>query len=320
MSPDTPAAAFPADSSAPSRALRGYAWGVLVYNIAAILWGTTVRATGSGAGCGDSWPLCNGSATVARIIEFTHRASSGIALIAVIVLAVWTWHGTVKRHLARAAAIASLIFIFIEALLGALLVLLGMTAQNDSPARAAYLSLHLTNTLLMLAALALTAHFLARKRGYMRGGVEIRGAWLASAGLIAVILTGVTGALAALADTLHPATNLWRALALDFSAHSSWMVRIRWAHPVMSLIAGLFLLEIILLGTRSKANHRLAAGLTGLLLLQYALGVADLTLLTPLFMQILHLLGADLLWITLVVLVARLCVRPVGCSAAAGCS
>ncbi len=45
----------------PSPALRRFAWGVLVYFIAVILWGTLVRATGSGAGCGDHWPLCNGT-------------------------------------------------------------------------------------------------------------------------------------------------------------------------------------------------------------------------------------------------------------------
>lgn len=315
MSDPNPAVAAPSvPSSTPSRALRGYAWGVLAYNVAAILWGTTVRATGSGNGCGDSWPLCNGSPTVARVIEFTHRATSGIALVAVIVLLIWTFRGTAKRHLARIAAVASLIFILNEALLGALLVLLGMTAQNQSPSRAVYLSLHLTNTLLMLAALTLTAHFLSRKRGYMRGSVEIRKAGLTIAGLIAVILTGVTGSLAALADTLHPAASLHAAIALDFSAHSNWLIHIRWVHPVVSLVAGLFLLEIILLGTRSKVNHRLAAGLIGLLLLQYALGVADLALLTPLSMQILHLLGADLLWITLVVLAARLSIPPLGCT------
>ena len=322
MSVPTPAiAAASVSSPTSSRALRGYAWGVLGYNVAVILWGAAVRATGSGAGCGEHWPLCNGSViqqhpTVATLIEYAHRATSGIALIAVIVLVFWTFSGTVKRHLARAAAIAALIFTLDEALLGALLVLLGKTAQDQSISRAVYLALHLTNTLLMLAALTLTAHFLSRKRGYMRGSIEIRGAGLALAGLIAVILTGVTGALAALADTLHPSTNLLAALALDFSGHSSWIVRIRWAHPAVSLIAGLFVLEIILLGVRNTFNHRLAAGLAGLLLLQYALGLTDLALLAPLTMQILHLLGADLLWITLVILVARLSVRPLGCTAA----
>jgi cytochrome c oxidase assembly protein subunit 15 len=321
MSVPTPA--IPAASvspPAPSRALRRYSWGVLAYNVLVILWGAAVRATGSGAGCGEHWPLCNGSIvqqhpTVATLIEYAHRATSGIALIAVVVLIVWTYKGTAKRHLARAAAVASLIFTLDEALLGALLVLLGKTAHDQSISRAVYLSLHLTNTLLMLGALALTAHFLSRERGYMRGSIEMRSVGWDIAGLIAVILTGVTGALAALADTLHPSPNLRAALAQDFSAHSSWLVRIRWAHPVVSLIAGLFLLEIILVGTRSRANHRLAAGLTALLLLQYALGVTDLALLAPLTMQILHLLGADLLWITLVILAARLCIRPLGCPA-----
>jgi heme a synthase len=189
-----------------------------------------------------------------------------------------------------------------------------MTAQNDSPARAVYLALHLTNTLLMLAALALTAHFLSRERGFMRGSVELRGAGLPTAGIVAVIATGVTGSLAALADTLHPAISLRAAFAQDFSAHSSWLIRIRWMHPLVSLIAGLLLLEIILRATRSPAHHRLAAGLIGLLLLQFGLGLADLTLLTPLTMQILHLLGADLLWIALIILAARLCIRPIGCT------
>lgn len=304
-------AAPSASSSTPSRALRVYAWGVLWYNVAAILWGTTVRATGSGNGCGDHWPLCGGSPDLARFIEFTHRATSGIALLAVLGLLVWTFLGTAKRHMARVAAVLSLIFILNEALIGALLVLLGMTANNESPARAAYLSLHLTNTLLMLAAIALTAHFLSRRSGFLRGNVERRGMGASVAGLIAILVTGVTGSLAALADTLHPATNLRAAFLQDFSGHGDWLVRIRWVHPAAAVLAGLFVLAVMLLGLRTVAHRSVAAWLGALLLAQYALGVADLTLLTPLSMQILHLLGADLVWIVLVILAARLSLRPV---------
>ena len=318
MSLVTPAVVTPA--ATPSRALRGYAWGVLAYNVAVILDGALVRATGSGNGCGDHWPLCNGEIVqhhpkITTIIEYAHRATSGIALLAVIGLVAWTFRGTVKRHLARVAAVASLVFILNEAILGALLVLLGMTAQNESPARAAYLSLHLTNTLLMLGALALTAHFLSRERGFMRGSVEMHGMGLAATGIMAVIVTGVTGSLAALADTLHPAVNLTAAFAQDFSAHSDWLVRVRWFHPAASLIAGVFVLWLIVYGARSAANRGLAFALGGLLVLQYVLGLADLTLLTPLTLQILHLLGADLVWIALVILAARLTVRPIGCTA-----
>ena len=113
---------------------------MLAYFIAVILWGALVRATGSGAGCGDHWPLCNGtvlqhSASVDTMIEFTHRITSGLSFFSAVGLLVWTFAGTVRGHLARAAAIASVAFTLIEAILGALLVKLGLTAQSQSPLR-----------------------------------------------------------------------------------------------------------------------------------------------------------------------------------------
>lgn len=323
MSTPTSAIAMPPVSSpAPSRALRAYAWIVVAYNILVILWGTAVRATGSGNGCGDHWPLCNGTLidhhpAITTIIEYTHRATSAIALFAVIGLVVWTFRGTAKRHLARIAAVASLIFILDEALLGAGLVLFGLTADNQSLARIAYLALHLTNTLLMLGAMTLTAHLLGRSRGFMRGSVESSHVGLTITGLAAVLLTGATGSFTALADTLHPATSLRAAFLQDFSAHSNWMLRLRWIHPAAAIVAGVFVVALVALGARNAANRGLALAVTALLAAQYALGVADLTLLTPLSMQILHLLGADLLWVALIVLAARLSMRPVGCTAEA---
>lgn len=319
MSAPTFALAAPSVSSPnPSRALRAFAWAVVAYNVLVILWGTAVRATGSGNGCGDHWPLCNGSVfqshpTIATLIEYTHRATSGIALLAVVGLVLWTYRSTAKRHLARIGAVASLVFILNEALIGALLVLLGMTADNQSIARAFYLGLHLTNTLLMVGAMALTAHFLGRKRGFMRGSVEYRGMALTITGVIAILITGVTGSLAALADTLHPSTNLRAAFLQDLSAHSNWMLRLRWLHPAAAILAGVFVVALIVIGARSAEHRKLAALVAGLLGLQYALGVADLTMLTPLSMQVLHLLGADLMWIALVILAARLSLRPIGC-------
>ena len=158
----------------PSPALRRFAWGVLIYFIAVILWGGLVRATGSGAGCGDHWPLCNGtvmqhSARIDTMIEFTHRITSGLSFFLVVALLAWTLAGTARGHLARGAAVAAVAFTVIEAALGAFLVKLGLTAQSHSPLRAPYLALHLTNTLLLLAALTLTAHLLGRRAGYLRG-------------------------------------------------------------------------------------------------------------------------------------------------------
>ncbi len=161
----------------PTPALRRFAWGVLVYFIAVILWGGLVRATGSGAGCGDHWPLCNGtviqhSARSDTLIEFTHRITSGISFFSVVALLIWTYARTSRGHMARLAACASVVFTLVEAALGAFLVKLGLTAQSQSPLRAPYLALHLANTLLLLAAITLTAHFLARRSGYLRGKSE----------------------------------------------------------------------------------------------------------------------------------------------------
>lgn len=314
--------AIPSTSAAavsPSAGLRRFAWGVVAYNVAVILWGAAVRATGSGAGCGDHWPLCNGSViqhhpTVATLIEFAHRSMSGVALIAIVALLYWTFRATARRHLARAAVVAALVLTLNEALLGALLVLLGLTAKNQSPARDVYLALHLTNTLVMLGALTLTAHFLSRKIGYMRGSVELRSPGVALTGMAAVILTGVCGSLAALADTLYPSSSLRSAILEDFSPNSPWLVHIRWLHPVISLVAGAFILWIVFRGLSNAANRGLSGSVIGLLLLQYALGVADIALLAPVWLQMLHLLGADLLWIALTVLTARLCLRPIGCT------
>ena len=71
-------AASVTSASSGTRHFANFAWGVLAYNILVILWGALVRATGSGAGCGGHWPLCNGDvmpevSQVATAIEFTHR-------------------------------------------------------------------------------------------------------------------------------------------------------------------------------------------------------------------------------------------------------
>src|ERR1017187_6527836 len=311
--------ALPVDARLlPSPALRRFAWSVLAYFIAVILWGTLVRATGSGAGCGNHWPLCNGtvmqhSASVETLIEFTHRLTSGLSIFSVLGLLVWTYKGTVRGHLARAAAVASVGFTVVEAILGALLVKLGLTAQSQSPLRPAYLALHLTNTLLLLAALTLAAHLLSRRKGYLRGSITLVAPFGAVATVVVVMIVGVTGSLAALGDTLFPATSLGSALAQDFSATSGWLVRWRWTPPTVAFCASIFLIWLLVRAAqRSSAwdNRRLSALVLLLLAMVYTLGVLDVVLLAPLWLQVAHLLAADTLWAALVVLTARLTIQP----------
>jgi cytochrome c oxidase assembly protein subunit 15 len=306
----------------PSVALKRFAWGVLAYFIAVILWGGLVRATGSGAGCGDHWPLCNGtvmqhSARIDTMIEFTHRITSGLSFFGVVALLAWTFACTVRGHLARAAAVTAVVFTLIEAALGAFLVKLGLTAQSQSPLRAPYLALHLANTLLLLAALTLTAHMLSRRAGYEWRRIKLVAPAGAVAAVVAVLIVGVSGSLAALGDTLFPATSLGSALTADFSATSGWLVRWRWTHPTVAFVASIFLIWLLVRAAQRRTqgaghwdNRGLSALVLILLALQYALGVLDVVFLAPVWLQIAHLLGADLLWSALVVLAARITLEP----------
>lgn len=305
----------------PSLALRRFAWGVLAYFIATILWGAVVRATGSGAGCGDHWPLCNGtvlqqSPTLQTIIEFTHRITAGLDMVFVLGLLIWTCRTTVKGHLARWAAGASVFLTITEGFLGAMLVKLGLTAQSHSPLRAPFLALHLSNTLLLVAALTLAAHFLGRTQGTRWRDIHIAAVIPTSIGMAAVLVVAVTGSLAALGDTLYPATTLSNSLTADLSNQSNWLIRWRWTHPAIAALAAIFVIWLLVrAGRRSipgggEANRPLSLAILAFLAAQYILGVLDIWLLAPTWMQVAHLLGADALWVALVVLAARLTLVP----------
>ena len=138
--------------------LGRFAWSVLAYNVAVIGWGAYVRATGSGAGCGNHWPLCNGqmvppSPTIATLIEYSHRLTSGLALLSVVALLAWTWRACRPGHPARTGAAASLFFMLTEAAVGAGLVLFQLVADNASAARTMFMGVHLLNTFVLLASI-----------------------------------------------------------------------------------------------------------------------------------------------------------------------
>jgi cytochrome c oxidase assembly protein subunit 15 len=298
--------------------LRRFAWLVVIYNVLVIVWGAVVRSTGSGAGCGNHWPLCNGQLVplnpkVATVIEFTHRMMSGGTLILILVLVVWVFRGTVRGHLARVFAVAGLLLTLNEAILGALLVKLGLTAESTSPLRPPMLALHLSNTLLLLGALALTAHFLARRTAMLRGAASFTHRTPAVVGLLSAMVIGVTGSLAALGDTLFPAASLRAAFAQDFSSSAQWLVRLRILHPLSAVLAGAFILWLLWRAVfaagdgpqRNRDNRGLGLWLAGLLAFQFGLGVLDVLLRAPVWMQVLHLAGADAFWCVLVVLTAR---------------
>ena len=283
------------------RALTLLAWAVLASMLVVVLWGAVVRATDSGGGCGSHWPLCNGDffphhPRLATLIEFVHRASTGVCAALTILLGIWTFYATDREHKARTAWVWTSVLLVTESLLGAVLVKGGYVEHNTSMARVAMQAIHFTNTLLLLAAMTLTAWFLSRRRAVQT--VAAHG--LAVAAVVATIIVGATGSLAALADTLFPSSSLTAAMAADFAAGSPLLVRMRWMHPAAAVLGFVFVV-LLALRVRSWTSRVVMA----LLALQVLLGVGDVLLLAPTWMQVLHLLGADLYWIALVVLWAE---------------
>ena len=292
-----------------------YAWAVLAYNVGVVLWGAFVRATGSGAGCGNHWPLCNGTATphsasAATIIEFTHRVTSGLDLVLVALLVVWAFRRFPRPHPVRLGATLSALFLITEALIGAALVLLEHVAKNASVSRAYSLSTHLVNTLTLLACLTLTAWWSTERPApkvatSAFGRSHGRAVWVAGVSLASVIVLGVSGAIAALGDTLFPASSLAAGLAQDLDPAAHIFLRLRLFHPVMAAAVGAWLLfYAVSTASRRPDVAGRAWSLTALLGAQVVAGVVNLLLLAPVWMQIVHLLLADLLWIALVLLSA----------------
>jgi heme A synthase len=305
--------------------LARFAWFVLAWNVVVILWGAYVRATGSGAGCGAHWPLCNGEVVprapdTAMLIEFSHRLSSGLALVAVVALAVWVWRTVAAGHPARRAAIASLVFIVIEALLGAGLVLFRLVAQDESLARAMVMPLHLANTMVLLLCLTLTAHFLSGGAPVSISG-RTRTFGVLVALLVLMIGVGKTGAIAALGDTLYPSASLLEGLTSDLAATSNLLLRLRILHPALGVAAGAALVfgtAAIPLAAKDRRGRLAKRAIVALAIAQVVLGFVNVWLLAPVWMQLTHLLVADLLWIALVLLTASALARPSAPGATSG--
>jgi cytochrome c oxidase assembly protein subunit 15 len=289
-------------------ALARFAWSLLAYNLAVILWGAFVRASGSGAGCGSHWPLCNGEVVphapaLATVIELTHRATSGLALLGVVVLVWWTWRATSKGHPARFAAAMSLLFMLTEAAVGAGLVLFELVADNASLARGLFMAVHLVNTFILLGWLTLTAWWLSGGRQISVSGKPFAAATfaVATAGLL---LAGMSGAIAALGDTLYPARSLTEGLRADLSATSHVLIRLRLLHPIITTGVGILLIVIASRRRHSSDDHGRHApnAVVTLTLVQLTVGVLNVVWLAPVWMQLVHLFIADLLWIAFVLL------------------
>ena len=309
----------PGGPSRTTLAVRGrqsfqtWALALLGLTVLVILWGAFVRVTGSGAGCADHWPLCNGelvprSPRVETLIELTHRITSGLSGVLALVV---FWRSRKEFEPGsgvRRAAALGLVLMLVEGAIGAALMKLGLVAKNSSPLRAFVVGLHLGNTFLLLAAQMVT-WLLARGLPAPRLRGRVGWALALGAALLAMLGLGATGAITALGDTLFPAQSLSQGLRDDVAPGAHFLVRLRVWHPMLAVLTGAAVvylaqqLRAVTPGGVEAGGNDVASWalrLTVLFVLQLAVGALNLFLLAPAAIQIAHLLLADLTWLALV--------------------
>ncbi len=292
-------------------------WILVGYNVLVILWGAVVRASGSGAGCGNHWPLCNGEIIpvprqIEQAIEFAHRITSTLDGFLVILLVIFAYRIFGKHSVVFRWSLVGLAFIIIEGLLGRLLVVREWVAMDMSAERALVVAIHLANTYLLLAALAVTAWTSQRWER-----VEWRGNKLANrlliAGLVGVMVFSAMGAVTALGDTLFPAQSLLSEIPKDFDPASHFLIQLRVIHPLMAILTSVCLffglIYLMKRGFGEKVNQQ-AKWMLAVMFLQILAGGMTILTLAPIYMQIIHLLLADTFWLVFVVLALEIYTKP----------
>ncbi len=289
-----------------------FSWVVLVWTILVILWGAVVRATGSGAGCGSHWPSCNGEIiptpqAMETVIEFVHRVMSGGALILVFILLLWGLRNYPKSSHQRIGFVGAAVFIIIEALLGAGLVLFELVEENSSVLRAIAVAVHLLNTFILLAFLALNAWWASggKKVSLVKhGNLPI----FFGIGLAGVAVIGMSGAITALGDTLFPSDSIAHTFAQQADPAAHFLVRLRIYHPIIAIFVGiysLYLARYVHEQNTNQTTRKLTLTLGSFLVIQGTAGVVNVLLLAPVWMQIIHLALADMVWVSYLLLAAN---------------
>ncbi len=270
----------------------------LTTSILSILAGAIVRATGSGDGCGASWPTCNGRVipsleTSSEIIEFSHRSISGVLLIVTLLLFVKSkdpdtplLHKKIINYLT--------FFVLLEAAIGAVIVIYEWVGLNSSLPRIIAVPLHLVNTFALLGFYTLIFYLLRESENKLSNFFDKR----IKIAFVLFFLTGATGSITALADVLFPSASFVEGFIEDFDSTSEVLTRLRILHPFVSTILSIFLFSE---SNRFKKEFAIDTSIIKVLVIVgVILGVLNVVSNIILPLSILHLLLADLLWITYV--------------------
>jgi cytochrome c oxidase assembly protein subunit 15 len=294
----------------PSGRIRLLSWSVLALTVAVVVGGALVRATDSGAGCGETWPICGGQiipdiGSYHTLIEISHRLMTGLLGFGVISLFILVRRNYESTHRLRRAVLVAGILLVVESLLGASLVLFGWVEFDASIARLIVVPLHLTNTFMLVGAFAMVAYFASGGRGF-RIDLSRTDDKLAVTGLGILLVIGATGALNALADTLIQSNALHHAEPGEFLITEPILRQIRSIHPFVAIVGGLviYMLARYLAPGAGTVARWLAFTIQGIVWVQFILGLVNIALEVPLETQLLHLVVADVMWVTMILLCA----------------
>ena len=276
--------------------VESYAKAGLLLSIASILAGAFVRATGSGVGCGATWPTCKGKiipalSDTSELIEFSHRSVSGVLLVVTLIIFAKT-RKFQKDSLVRIVTNYLTFFVIFEALIGAVIVIFEWVGLNSSLPRIIAVPIHLVNTFGLLGSYAILYKILQDDLQNIKNMFNKNFLLISSL----FLLSGATGSITALADVLFPSASFVEGFLADFDRTSEVLTRLRILHPIISSTLSI-VLYVYATGIRKKYNVSVKP-LQILILIAVFLGVINVLSNIVLPLSILHLAIADFLWIS----------------------
>ena len=276
--------------------VESYAKAGLLLSIASILAGAFVRATGSGDGCGATWPTCKGKiipalSDTSELIEFSHRSVSGVLLVVTLIIFAKT-RKFQKDSLVRTVTNYLTFFVIFEALIGAVIVIFEWVGLNSSLPRIIAVPIHLVNTFGLLGSYAILYKILQDDLQNIKNMFNKNFLLITSL----FLLSGATGSITALADVLFPSASFVEGFLADFDRTSEVLTRLRILHPIISSTLSI-VLYVYATGIRKKYNVSVKP-LQILILIAVFLGVINVLSNIVLPLSILHLAIADFLWIS----------------------
>ncbi|HET9150501.1 MAG TPA: heme o synthase [Gemmatimonadales bacterium] len=291
----------------PNRTLRRLAWTGVVLTVGLITLGGVVRITGSGMGCGDHWPLCDGQwfppLDLPTAIEISHRWVAALVSLMVIAIGVEAWRHHRAEPRLRNPALLGVLLLVIQVLLGAVTVKLELPPS--------VVIVHLANAMLLLAAILVTA---------LRAGASDTGPLPPAErhrDHALVLATGL-GAFAVILLGAHVANLNAGWVCKGFPLCQGFGLApppvplgpLHWTHRVLAyaFLGLVVLLSIRISRRRDEAAAALrssANALVGLVVLQIVVAATMVLLGLPTALRAAHLLMGALVWTAAVILVFR---------------